>query len=167
MKKQHLLLLGISLSLFGCRNIITSPIKQVDIKNNRYEDIKIIENSNEVEDTKIQESEKIVITFGSKKSIISQTFYEELSRFSIKINKKEFLEKKIIISGFTDLDEDEDFNLKYLSIERARSVQKFLVQNSIQSKRIYIEGYQKRYLNSNTTAIEKAENRRVEIKVLD
>ncbi|WP_418965482.1 OmpA family protein [Cetobacterium sp.] len=51
-------------------------------------------------------------------------------------------------------------------MERAREVQKFLIEKGVSSEKIYVEGHSKQYLNSNSSLLEKAQNRRVEIKII-
>lgn len=165
-RKNLILLMGIYCAFVGCTNMFVPPKGTNEkIEGNRDKEVAQIEVATEATVEKNQEIGVITITFRSKKSIISSTFHEELNTLIGNVNKPEFLHKKIIISGFTDSDEDSDLELRFLSIERAREVQKFLIEKVIFPERIYIEGHQNRYLNSNSSVMEKAENRRVEIKI--
>lgn len=167
MKKRNLILILVTYCAFiACNSIfIPSNLKKEGIENNFKQEQKV-EMSSETSIEETKEIDVVTITFGSKKSIISPTFYEELNILANNINKPEFLDKKVIISGFTDLDEDLDTEFRFLSIERAREVQKFLIEKGVSSEKIYVEGHSKQYLNSNSSLLEKAQNRRVEIKII-
>jgi len=74
---------------------------------------------------------------------------------------------KIKVDGHTDSDGDNQFNLA-LSQKRADAVQRWLVQNGIETRRILTEGYgEKMPLEPETSDAQKALNRRVEIKILE
>ncbi len=73
---------------------------------------------------------------------------------------------KIQISGHTDNQGDEKSNDK-LSLNRAKAVADFLIENGINSARLKWRGYAARYaLADNTTEFGRALNRRVEITIM-
>ena len=70
------------------------------------------------------------------------------------------------IDGYTDSTGSDAHNLK-LSKERAASAKKYLVDSGIEASRLRSEGYgEKNPIASNKTKAGRAENRRVEFKVL-
>jgi len=74
--------------------------------------------------------------------------------------------KGILIKGHTDSDGTDAYNLK-LSLNRALSVKNYLVGNfSIKRKRLKVVGYGEAVpLASNTSAVNKQMNRRVEVQI--
>lgn len=73
----------------------------------------------------------------------------------------------ILISGHTDDQGSEDYNLE-LSINRAKSVYNWLINNGIKSDRLKFTGFGKsRPLFKDTDEISRTLNRRVEVKLLD
>jgi len=74
---------------------------------------------------------------------------------------------RILISGHTDDLGSEDYNLE-LSINRAKSVYNWLINNGIESDRLKFTGFGKsRPLFKDTDEKSRALNRRVEVKILD
>jgi OOP family OmpA-OmpF porin len=70
------------------------------------------------------------------------------------------------IEGYTDSTGSDAYNLK-LSKERAASAKKYLVDSGIAASRLKSEGFgEKNPIASNKTKAGRAENRRVEFKVL-
>ena len=74
---------------------------------------------------------------------------------------------KIQISGHTDSDGDDDFNLE-LSINRAKSVVNWLIENSIDKNRLSFKGYgETRPIEENNSIANKAKNRRTELTIIE
>ena len=74
---------------------------------------------------------------------------------------------RILISGHTDDQGSEDYNLE-LSINRAKSVHNWLINNGIESDRLKFTGFGKsRPLFKDTDEKSRTLNRRVEVKLLD
>ena len=80
----------------------------------------------------------------------------------------EFKSAKIVVSGHTDSTGSEDAN-KVLSENRAKNVAKFFVEvGGIDAKRIRASGFgQEKPVASNVTAEGRAQNRRVEILLVN
>jgi len=74
---------------------------------------------------------------------------------------------KIQISGHTDNQGSEVYNQK-LSLERAQTVYRYLVDNGVDSSRLSFKGYGKeRPIAPNDTEENRAKNRRTEILILE
>jgi OOP family OmpA-OmpF porin len=74
---------------------------------------------------------------------------------------------RIMISGHTDDQGSEDYNLE-LSINRAKSVYNWLINNGIESNRLKFTGFGKTHpLFTDTDEKSRTLNRRVEVKLLD
>ena len=74
---------------------------------------------------------------------------------------------KIQISGHTDSDGDNDFNLE-LSINRAKSVVNWLTENNIDKNRLSFKGYgETRPIEENNSTLNKARNRRTELTIIE
>jgi OOP family OmpA-OmpF porin len=74
---------------------------------------------------------------------------------------------RILISGHTDDQGSEDYNLE-LSINRAKSVYNWLINNGIESDRLKFNGYGKsRPLSKDTDERSRTLNRRVEVQLPD
>lgn len=72
----------------------------------------------------------------------------------------------IEIGGHTDDTGSTKYNLD-LSEQRAKSVKRALVQRGLKENRIQIKGYgMSKPLNTNSSAFERAENRRTELKII-
>ncbi len=104
------------------------------------------------------------IGFDYNKAIIKKEFYPVLEKVIAILSK--FPDYKIRIEGHTDNIGSMEFNDR-LSLRRALSVKRFLVQRGIDEKRITVKGYGFRYpLMSNDTEEGRAENRRVEFIII-
>jgi len=91
--------------------------------------------------------------------------YLELQRLLDFLFKNETV--KIEISGHTDNQGSDAYNQK-LSMERARTVYNYLVNNNINPKRLSFKGYGKeRSIAPNDTEENRAKNRRTEILILE
>jgi len=78
----------------------------------------------------------------------------------------EFPQSRFTIHGYTDNTASPAFNLQ-LSIERAKSVKKYLVNKGIQANRLETDGFgQQNPVAPNDTEDGRAKNRRVEIRMI-
>lgn len=110
------------------------------------------------------ESIELNVLFDTDKFNIKQEYNEELNSFIafMKKNKKVQVE----ISGHTDSDSDEKYNLK-LSQNRADEIKKYMVANGIDKNRITTIGYgESKPKFSNDSPENKALNRRIEAKII-
>ncbi|MGB0886200.1 MAG: OmpA family protein, partial [Chitinophagales bacterium] len=104
-------------------------------------------------------------------AIKTEIIYFDLANAKIKVSEMQKLEKlkkanQIFLVGHTDADGDSDFNQK-LSQKRVESVFNFFVENGISKEKIDVSFFgEEKPLNRNISEIEKAENRRVEIKYI-
>ena len=74
---------------------------------------------------------------------------------------------KIEISGHTDSDGNDDFNLE-LSINRAKAVVNWLIENNISKDRLSFKGYgETKPLEENNSMSNKAKNRRTELTIIE
>jgi OOP family OmpA-OmpF porin len=74
---------------------------------------------------------------------------------------------QVEIGGHADSSGPEDYNMK-LSVRRAEAVRQYLEQAGVDSKRLTVRGYgESQPIASNETILGRADNRRVELKVLD
>ena len=74
---------------------------------------------------------------------------------------------KVQISGHTDSDGDDDFNLE-LSINRAKSVVNWLIENNIDQNRLSFKGYGETIpIEENNSITNKAKNRRTELTIIE
>lgn len=110
------------------------------------------------------ESIELNVLFDTDKFNIKQEYHEELNSFIafMKKNKKVQVE----ISGHTDSDSDEKYNLK-LSQNRADEIKKYMVTNGIDKSRITTVGYgESKPKFPNDSPENKALNRRIEAKII-
>ena len=104
------------------------------------------------------------VTFTSNSTELKPEFYEVLNSVSLVLN--EYNRSIIDIEGHTDSDGPEQFNLD-LSTRRARSVADYLASQQVDRRRLKVIGIGEREpIASNRTARGKAQNRRVEIKIV-
>ncbi len=76
-------------------------------------------------------------------------------------------DSKLEISGHTDNTGDDTKNIE-LSEARAKSVIKYLINQGVSENRLTFKGYgSSKPINTNETADGRAENRRVEVKIID
>ncbi len=105
------------------------------------------------------------IFFEKSKSSLKKSSLVELNKVLklMQINP----DLKIQISGHTDSDGDDDFNLE-LSINRAKSVVNWLIENNIDQNRLSFKGYgETRPLEENNSIANKAKNRRTELTIIE
>ncbi|MDD9909976.1 MAG: OmpA family protein [Ahrensia sp.] len=104
------------------------------------------------------------ITFASGQSDIRAEFFRVLN--SVAIVLKEFNQSLVNVYGHTDSDGSDAFN-QQLSERRAVSVAQYLVQQGTDSRRFYVVGFgEERPIATNATPEGKAQNRRVEIRLV-
>ena len=105
------------------------------------------------------------IFFEKSKSSLKKSSLVELNKVLklMQINP----DLKIQISGHTDSDGDDDFNLE-LSINRAKSVVNWLIENNIDQNRLSFKGYgETRPVEENNSIMNKAKNRRTELTIIE
>lgn len=104
------------------------------------------------------------ITFDTNSSIIKPKFETSLNSVAKVLN--EYPQSNIIISGHTDSTGNDAIN-NPLSQNRAAAVEAYLVGKGVSTSRITSVGYGSRQpVASNSTEAGKAQNRRVEIKIV-
>jgi len=80
---------------------------------------------------------------------------------------KEYPDSNFSIDGHTDSDGADAMNMK-LSQERAAAVKNYLVEHGISSSRLVSEGFgESKPVASNKTKAGKAQNRRVEVRLMN
>jgi Mg-chelatase subunit ChlD len=111
------------------------------------------------------ETIELNVLFDTDKFNIKTEYNEELNSFVtfMKKNKKVQVE----ISGHTDSDSDEKYNLK-LSQNRADEIKKYIVSKGIEASRITTVGYgESKPKYPNDSPENKAMNRRIEAKIIN
>ena len=104
------------------------------------------------------------ILFNSGKATFKQETFAVLQ--SITAILKEFPSSKFSIEGHTDSDGKDAMNQK-LSEDRAGAVKNYLIENGIAADRLTSTGYgESKPIDTNKTAKGKANNRRVEVKLV-
>lgn len=104
------------------------------------------------------------ITFASDASDINAGFYSTLNSVAKVLNKYD--NSTVMVSGHTDSTGSDEHNLT-LSRNRANAVAAYLQGQGVKSKRFEILGMGKSTpIASNTTVEGRAQNRRVEIKII-
>ena len=104
------------------------------------------------------------ITFKTDSSDINSSFYPVLNSVAKVLNK--YSNSTILVSGHTDSTGNSDYNLN-LSRERAQSVASYLQGQGIKSTRFEVLGMgSSNPIASNSTAEGRAQNRRVELKII-
>jgi len=105
------------------------------------------------------------ILFNSGKSSFKQETYPVL--VSITAILKEFPSSKFSIEGHTDSDGKDAMN-QTLSEERAGAVKGYLIENGIATDRLTSSGYgEQKPIDTNKSSKGKANNRRVEVKLVE
>lgn len=104
------------------------------------------------------------VSFQTNSATISSSFYEPLN--SIAAVLTQYPESRIQVSGFTDNVGAAEYN-QTLSQQRASSVANYLVRRGVASGRMSSTGYgASNFIASNSTADGRAQNRRVEVRIL-
>ncbi|THF49458.1 OmpA family protein [Flavobacterium supellecticarium] len=104
------------------------------------------------------------ILFNSGKASFQKQTFPVLQ--SITAILKEYPNSRFSIEGHTDSDGKDAFNQK-LSEDRAKAVKDYLIENGIDSDRLSSIGYgESKPIDTNKTAKGKANNRRVEVKLI-
>jgi len=104
------------------------------------------------------------VTFNSNSTDLKPDFYEALNSVSLVLN--EYNRSLIDIEGHTDSDGSDQSNID-LATRRAQSVADYLSSQQVDRRRLKVFGIGEREpIASNQTARGKAQNRRVEIKIV-
>ncbi|MDR1834437.1 MAG: OmpA family protein [Fusobacteriaceae bacterium] len=104
------------------------------------------------------------LSFDSGSAVIKEDFKKSLDAISVVLNK--YPETLIFVTGYTDNTGSSAGNKK-LSEERAASVKEYMITKEVEAGRFYTEGYGELHpIADNATDEGKAQNRRVEIRVL-
>ncbi len=104
------------------------------------------------------------ITFKTDSADINSSFYPVLNSVAKVLNK--YSNSTILVSGHTDSTGNSEYNLN-LSRERAQSVASYLQGQGIKSTRFEVLGMgSSNPIASNSTADGRAQNRRVELKII-
>lgn len=104
------------------------------------------------------------ITFKTDSADINSSFYSVLNSVAKVLNK--YSNSTVMVSGHTDSTGSAEYNLN-LSRERAQSVASYLQGQGIKSSRFEVLGLgSSNPIASNDTANGRAQNRRVEIKII-
>lgn len=112
---------------------------------------------------KLNEYAKTILFNTGKSTFQAQTFPVLQSITAI---LKEYSSAKFSIEGHTDSDGKDDANLK-LSNERAAAVKNYLIENGVAADRLTSQGFgEAKPIDSNKTKAGKANNRRVEVKLV-
>ena len=100
------------------------------------------------------------ILFDIDKSIVKEGVKTHLDTLSKALFENRDL--RIKIDGYTCNLGSENYNLK-LSLNRAKSIKEYLVENKVPSNSITVEGYgESDPIENNTSEVNRAQNRRVE-----
>ena len=104
------------------------------------------------------------VTFDTDSATVKPGLYSEIDRIAQVM--VQYPQTRIRVEGYTDSQGPESYNQK-LSERRAESVRNLLVDQGVDPSRIEAVGYgEARPVATNATAVGKAQNRRVEIKVI-
>ncbi len=104
------------------------------------------------------------VTFATDQANIDTGFYPTLN--SVALVLKKYNKSLIDVTGFTDSTGSDQYNLG-LSQQRAQSVASYLSGQGIDPRRMYVTGLGKAQpIASNSTPDGRAQNRRVEIKIV-
>jgi len=104
------------------------------------------------------------ITFDTNSSVIKSRFTGSLN--SVADVLKKYPDSNIVVSGHTDSTGNDSIN-NPLSVNRAAAVKAYLVGAGVAGSRVTSVGYgSKQPVASNSTANGRAQNRRVEIKIV-
>lgn len=104
------------------------------------------------------------ITFDTDRADLNPQFYDVLNSVAIVLN--EFNRSIVDVDGHTDSDGSDQYNID-LSTARADAVARYLAGQGIDTRRLSVQGYgESRPVADNRTAAGKAQNRRVEIRIV-
>jgi len=104
------------------------------------------------------------ILFNSGKSTFKQETFAVLQAITSIL--KQYPDSKFSIEGHTDSDGSDALNQK-LSEDRAGAVKNYLIENGVDASRLSSTGYgESQPIDTNKTAAGKANNRRVEVKLV-
>ncbi|MBB78581.1 MAG: hypothetical protein CL844_06220 [Crocinitomicaceae bacterium] len=141
----------------GCpksnKPVVQEPVKQVEVEDDVNDDIK-----------EIMKRALRGVKFETNKSIILQRSFIYLDE--VVSVMQDFPQYNLRIEGHTDNVGNDDSNLR-LSKYRARACMDYLIAKGIDPSRMRSEGYGETMpIESNQTAAGRAENRRVEFKII-
>jgi len=121
-----------------------------------------------IEIEKVDRDSSVVLNnifFEFDESKLLEASYTELGRLNDQLRK--FRELSIVIEGHTDNMGTYEYNIS-LSLERAKAVADYLVENGLEKDRISFEGYgYTRPLSDNRTETGRSLNRRVAFRILE
>ncbi|MFP4350497.1 MAG: OmpA family protein [Thermodesulfobacteriota bacterium] len=104
------------------------------------------------------------VTFDTDSATVKPGLYSEIERIAQVM--VQYPQTRILVEGYTDSQGTDSYN-QQLSERRAESVKNLLVDQGVDSSRIQAVGYgEAQPVATNATAVGKARNRRVEIKVI-
>lgn len=106
------------------------------------------------------------VTFATGSASINQTFRNTLDQVAASL--KQYPNSIIDVYGYTDSTGSDSFNLR-LSQQRADAVASYLISQGVSSARIRTQGFgedPKYFKGDNSTEFGRAQNRRVEIKIV-
>lgn len=104
------------------------------------------------------------ITFATDQATIQPQFQDVL--VSVALVFKEYNKTLVDIIGYTDSTGSDSYNMT-LSDQRANAVARVLAQQGVDSRRFFVEGRgEANPIASNATEAGRAQNRRVEIKII-
>ncbi|SFK47265.1 OmpA family protein [Nitrosomonas aestuarii] len=107
------------------------------------------------------------VYFEFDSSQLTDLAQEKLSNIGTILADPKALSRRILVEGHTDSIGNSAYNEK-LSLNRADAVAEALMMNGVSNQRITRRGYGEKYpIASNTTLDGRAQNRRVEITVVD
>jgi outer membrane protein OmpA-like peptidoglycan-associated protein len=106
------------------------------------------------------------VQFGEQNDVIARASLNVLKSLATALRSTPAI-KKILIEGHTDAQGDPSQNLE-MSKRRAESVRRWLSENGVEGERLQAAGYgDTKPIATNRTAKGRAENRRIEIVILD
>ncbi|MFZ5967286.1 MAG: OmpA family protein [Bacillota bacterium] len=161
---------NLAAQLFGLTNI------EKDIKTSKEDFISFLRENNLLDQVNIIENEKGLlirfkdsVLFGSGEADITQKGYAVLDEIGDKLGT---IDHNIIVEGYTDnvpISTPEFPSNWELSVSRAIQVVKFFTEKkSISAQRITVSGYGERNpIDTNETPEGRANNRRIEITIVD
>jgi len=108
-------------------------------------------------------SAAVIVEFNSDKSIIQNKYFADLDRVALLLVENP--NSEVFISGHTDDEGDSQYNYQ-LGKKRSEILKRYLMNLGVRSQQIVTISYgEMKPRNSNSSAFEKAKNRRAEVKV--
>jgi len=104
------------------------------------------------------------VTFDTDSATVKPGLYSEIDRIAQVM--VQYPQTRILVEGYTDSQGQESYN-QQLSERRADSVKNLLMDQGVDPSRIQVVGYgEAQPVATNATTVGRAQNRRVEIKVI-